>query len=226
MQPTRENIMQIYDILLGHFGPRGWWPGDSRLEIIIGAVLTQAVAWSNVKKAIDNLKSAQLIDINAILDIDEEILAKHIRPALYHRQKAKKLKAVMTYIGSLYHGDLNLMFKAPLPQLREELLAVWGIGPETADSILLYAGDKLIFVVDAYTKRIFYRLGLTDENISYQEMQDFMQHYVPPDLYIYNEYHALLVGLGASYCKKSKTRCGECPLLNFCKNLTHLQEKY
>lgn len=226
MQQNQDTLMQIYQCLLGHFGPRGWWPGESRLEIIIGAVLTQAVAWRNVKSAIDNLQAAQLIDINAILDIDEEALAEYIRPALYHRQKAKKLKATANYIVDKYHGDLDLMFQEPLPKLREGLLRVWGIGPETADSILLYAGDKLIFVVDAYTKRIFSRLGMVDENISYQEMQDFMEHNVPPDLYIYNEYHALLVGLGARYCKKSKPRCGECPILNFCKYLTHLQEKY
>ncbi|MGS0764215.1 endonuclease III domain-containing protein [Syntrophomonas curvata] len=226
MQPNRNTLGQIYEAMLEHFGPRGWWPGDSRLEIIIGAVLTQAVAWRNVKRAIDNLKSARLIDIDALLDIDLEILAGHIKPALYHRQKAKKLKAIMAYIADKYDGDLDLMFQEPLPKLREELLAVWGIGPETADSILLYAGDKLTFVVDAYTKRIFHRLGLTGEAVSYQEMQEFMEDNVPPDLYIYNEYHALLVGLGAGYCKKSKPRCQECPILNFCKYLTHLQEKY
>jgi endonuclease-3 related protein len=226
MQPSPDMLRQIYEALLGHFGPRGWWPGESRLEIIIGAVLTQAVAWRNVKRAIDNLKSARLIDINALLDVDQEILAEQIRPALYHRQKSKKLKALMAYIADKYDGDLDLMFQEPLPKLREELLAVWGIGPETADSILLYAGDKLIFVVDAYTKRILHRLGLTDEDISYRDMQDFMEHHVPPDLYIYNEYHALLVGVGAGYCKKSKPRCPECPILKFCKYLTYLQEKY
>jgi len=218
--------MQVYQNLLDHFGPRGWWPGESKLEIIIGAILTQAVAWRNVKRAIDNLRAVQLIDINAILDIEEEALAEYIRPALYHRQKSKKLKATMSYIAEKYNCDLGLMFQEPLTKLREELLDVWGVGPETADSILLYAGDKLIFVVDAYTKRIFNRLGMVNEDISYQDMQDFMEHNIPHDLYIYNEYHALLVGLGATYCKKSKPRCGECPLSNFCKYLTHLQEKY
>jgi len=118
------------------------------------------------------------------------------------------------------------MFAESLPVLRKKLLATWGIGPETADSILLYAGDKMVFVVDTYTKRIFYRLGMVEENISYQEMQEFLEHYIPPNIYIYNEYHALLVGLGANYCKKSRPRCSKCPVQNLCKYLTHLQEKY
>ena len=226
MQSTQETLMQIYQTLLEHFGSRGWWPADSRLEVIFGAVLTQAVAWKNVTRAIGNLKSAHLIDITAILNINEEDLAQYIKPALYHRQKARKLKALMTFIATEYNGDLDLMFTEPLPLLRKKLLAVWGIGPETADSILLYAGDKTIFVVDTYTKRIFYRLGMVDENISYQEMQEYLQHHVPSDSYIYNEYHALLVGLGANYCKKSRPLCNQCPLLKFCKYLTHLQEKY
>jgi endonuclease-3 related protein len=225
MQPTQEALMQIYHTLLEHFGPRGWWPADSRLEVIIGAVLTQAVAWKNVTRAIANLKSAGLIDINAILNIDVKELAQYIKPALYHRQKARKLKALMSFIATEYNGDLDLMFSESLPILRKRLLAVWGIGPETADSILLYAGDKMVFVVDTYTKRIFYRLGMAGENISYQEMQELLEHHIPPNLYIYNEYHALLVGLGANYCKKNRPCCSQCPLLNLCKYLTHLQEK-
>ena len=225
MQQTQEVLMEIYHTLLEHFGPRGWWPADSRLEVIIGAVLTQAVAWKNVTRAIDNLKRANLMNINFIIDIDEEDLAQHIKPALYHRQKAKKLKALMTFIATEYNGDLDLMFAESLPILRKKLLGIWGIGPETADSILLYAGDKTVFVVDTYTKRIFNRLGMVDENISYQEMQEYLQKNIPSDLYIYNEYHALLVGLGANYCKKIRPHCSKCPLLNLCKYLTHLQEK-
>lgn len=226
MQPTQKALMQIYHTLLEHFGPRGWWPADSRLEVIIGAVLTQAVAWKNVTRAIDNLKRANLMDISTVIEIDEEDLAQCIKPALYHRQKAGKLKALMSFIASEYKGDLDLMFAESLPILRKKLLAVWGIGPETADSILLYAGDKMVFVVDTYTKRIFYRLSMVEENISYQEMQEFLEHYMPPNLYIYNEFHALLVGVGSNYCKKSRPRCNQCPLLSLCKYLTHLQERY
>jgi endonuclease-3 related protein len=225
MQQTQEVLMGIYHTLLEHFGPRGWWPADFPLEVIIGAVLTQAVAWKNVTRAIDNLKRANLMDLNIIIDIDEEDLAQHIKPALYHRQKAKKLKALMTFIATEYNGDLDLMFAESLPILRKKLLGIWGIGPETADSILLYAGDKTVFVVDTYTKRIFNRLGMVAENISYQEMQEYLQKNIPSDLYIYNEYHALLVGLGANYCKKSRPHCSKCPLLNLCKYLTHMQEK-
>lgn len=216
-EKNQEKLMQIYNCLLDHFGPRGWWPADSRLEVIIGAILTQAVAWKNVEKSINNLKAANLIDVKAIISIDEQLLAELIKPALYHRQKTKKLKAVMAYIEENYQGDLDLMFSKPLSLLREELLAIWGIGPETADSILLYAGDKEVFVVDAYTKRIFSRLGMVDANITYQELQEFLEGNLPLDVYLYNEFHALLVGLGANYCKKNRPFCQECPLSSQCK---------
>lgn len=212
--------MQIYEAMFQHFGPRGWWPGESRLEVIIGAILTQAVSWSNVVKAIDNMKSAGLIDIKAILAIDEETLAGYIKPALYNRQKAKKLKAIMKHIAGKYEADLDLMFRQPLKSLRTELLAIWGIGPETADSILLYAGDKSIFVIDTYTKRIFSRLGIVDEAITYQDMQDFMHFHLPKDTYLYNEFHALLVGTGARYCRKKQPNCWECPLQPYCVYFT------
>ncbi len=199
MKDQHSYVMEIYQTLLEHFGPRGWWPGDSRLEIIIGAVLTQAVAWRNVKKAIDNLKEKQLIDINRLAEIPGAELAELIKPALYHRQKAKKLKAVISFITREYNQNVDLLFNESLAELRPKLLAVWGIGPETADSILLYAGSKKTFVVDTYTCRIFSRLGIVPENISYHEMQEFMQKHVDPDIDIYNEYHALLVALGANY---------------------------
>lgn len=218
-------LMEIYQTLLNHFGPRGWWPGESRLEIILGAVLTQAVAWKNVKKAIDNLKENHLIDIIRLAEIKEPELAELIKPALYHRQKAKKLKAVVNFITREYNRDVDLIFNDSLEELRPKLLSVWGIGPETADSILLYAGKKRIFVVDTYTCRIFSRLGIVSENTAYHEMQEFMQKHVEPDIDVYNEYHALLVTLGANYCKKSKPICQKCPIVNSCKYTIHLQEK-
>jgi len=224
MNDYHSFLMQIYQTLLDHFGPRGWWPGDSRLEIILGAILTQAVAWKNVKKAIDNLKENELIDIVCLEEIEETGLAELLKPALYHRQKAKKLKATVNFITREYNQDLDLMFDNSLVELRPKLLSVWGIGPETADSILLYAGNKRIFVVDAYTCRIFSRLGMVPENVTYHEMQEFMQKYVEPEIDIYNEYHALLVALGANYCKKSKPICNKCPISKFCKYITHLQE--
>ncbi|MDD2585299.1 MAG: endonuclease III domain-containing protein [Syntrophomonadaceae bacterium] len=225
MDTYREYLENIYNLLLQHFGPRGWWPGDSQLEIILGAVLTQAVAWKNVEKAIDNLKGADLLNLTRLDAIKEDDLADLIKPALYHRQKAKKIKILITFIYSEYEGDLNVMFKSPLEELRVKLLSVWGIGPETADSILLYAGNYKIFVIDAYTLRIFYRLGLCKEDTAYSEMQDFMHKYVIPEVRIYNEYHALLVALGANYCSKSRPRCNNCPLAKYCKYLSTLQEK-
>ncbi|MEN6350651.1 MAG: endonuclease III domain-containing protein [Syntrophomonas sp.] len=225
MEKLGIKVMQIYDSLLSHFGPRGWWPGDSRLEIILGAVLTQAVAWKNVEKAIKNLKQANLLSIPKLLNMDEEELAEFIRPALYHRQKARKINKMLVFIHENYKGDLDLMLSQPTNSLREKLLTLWGIGPETADSILLYAGNHKIFVVDAYTKRVFTRLDMVDEDVAYNEMQVFMHRYVAPQTQIYNEYHALLVALGANYCLKSKPRCPECPLNDKCKYFKTLQEK-
>ncbi len=224
MSADKEIVMQIYRMLLNHYGPRGWWPGESRLEIIVGAILTQAVAWNNVEKAISNMKIKNLFTFQSLLDIAEEELAALIKPALYNRQKAKKIKFMINFIDKEYNRELDSMFKTTLPQLREELLGIWGIGPETADSILLYAGDQPIFVVDAYTMRIFKRLGMVDENITYQQMQDFMHANVEANTYIYNEYHALLVALGANCCKKNHADCSLCPISSLCKQSSHLQE--
>jgi len=204
-------------LLFDHFGSRGWWPGDSKLEIMLGAVLTQAVAWKNVEKAIYNLKKTGLLDYNRLVEARVDELADLIKPALYHRQKAKKIKALVDFIAEEYGGDLDLMFADSLVQLRAKLLTVWGIGPETADSILLYAGNYKIFVVDTYTRRIFSRLGLIREDIAYDELQGFLHEYVVPDVKIYNEYHALLVALGSSYCRKSVPVCGKCPVSVYCQ---------
>lgn len=218
-------VMEIYDLLFEHFGPRHWWPGETRLEIVVGAVLTQAVAWKNVKKAIDCLKQNDCLGYEVLLNIDENKLAQLIRPALYHRQKAKKIKTLLYFLEETYHGDLDLMLAGDWRITRGQLLSVWGLGPETVDSILLYAGNHPVFVVDAYTRRIMYRQGLVEEKINYQEMQEFMTRYSEADLKIYNEYHALLVGLGARYCKKSRPLCGECPIKNTCGYWSDGQDK-
>lgn len=218
-------VMNIYELLLEHFGPRHWWPGDTRLEIIVGAVLTQAVAWKNVKKAIDCLKQNGCLNYSDLQDIDENQLAELIRPALYHRQKAKKLKSLLRFIEDSYQGDLDLMLADDWKTTRGRLLNVWGLGPETVDSILLYAGRHPVFVVDAYTRRIMFRQGLVEEKIDYQRMQDFMTLYSFPSTQIYNEYHALLVGLGARYCKKNRPLCAECPIKDTCVNSPDGQDK-
>jgi len=217
-------LMEIYSTLLHYFGPRDWWPADSRLEIIVGAILTQAVSWKNVEKAIANLKGAEVLDIELLHRIDENELAELIKPALYHRQKAKKVKAMIDFIYREYQADLDSMKSDDLQTLRLKLLSVWGVGPETADSILLYACEKKIFVVDAYTSRIFSRIGLLDGKSGYDEVQSFMQTYLPPQLDIYNEYHALIVALGAGYCRKTNPLCKKCPIMSYCKYSLNWQD--
>lgn len=212
----KNKVMKIYDCLLEHFGAQGWWPGESRFEIIVGAILTQAVTWKNVEKAIAALRSADLFSEEGILASTPEELAFTIRPALYHRQKARKLAVMMEFVLDQYAGDYDRMFAESLENLRSKLLALWGIGPETADSILLYAGNYPVFVVDTYTRRVFSRLGLVGEDIDYTGMQKFLHQHTPVDVRIYNEYHALLVALGAQYCKKTVPHCRCCPLALYC----------
>ena len=219
MMSKDEVIMAIYVALGEHFGPRGWWPGESRFEIIVGAILTQAVAWRNVEKALQGLKEAQLFSAAEILAASGEELALAIQPALYNRQKAMKLAGMMFFIQSQYKGDYDLMFSEPQEVLRRKLLALWGIGEETADSILLYAGKYPVFVVDSYTRRIFSRIGLVAENIDYTGMQIFMQDNIAQDVGLYNEYHALLVALGSQYCKKTRPSCLGCPIAYYCKKI-------
>ncbi|SHG94969.1 DNA-3-methyladenine glycosylase III [Thermosyntropha lipolytica DSM 11003] len=219
MLADSEFFYQIYEMLLAHFGPRGWWPGESTWEIMVGAVLTQAVAWKNVEKAILNLKRAGLLELEAMCRAEEGKIAELIKPALYHRQKARKLKNLAGYVKERYGGNLELMFSQETKNLRGELLSLWGIGKETADSILLYAGEKPVFVIDAYTIRIFSRLGIVDQNTSYDMMQELMHRFLPSEVELYNEYHALLVALGANYCKKNNPICNLCPINNFCNYL-------
>jgi endonuclease-3 related protein len=220
MSNPKAIIAQIYNQLYQHYGPRGWWPADSQLEVILGAILTQAVAWKNVEKAIANLKEQRVLDYHALLELPQEKLADLIKPALYNRQKAKKIKAVLEFIEVEYKGSLEHMFQTPLEELRSKLLGIWGIGPETADSILLYAGNKAIFVVDTYTIRIFSRVGLVEGNVNYTQMQDFIQAHNVKQVEIYNEFHALLVALGAECCRKKRPQCFKCPLKNCCQEYT------
>jgi len=204
--------MEIYDHLLSHLGPSHWWPGDSPLEIMVGAVLTQNTAWGNVEKAIHRIKKAGGLSAAVLSEMDTEILSEWIRPAGYYRLKAKRLKNLMTFFVDQFSGRIEKMQTRPLEVLRRQLLEVNGIGPETADSILLYALGRPSFVVDAYTHRIFSRHQLIPEDIGYEDLRAFFMDRLPlaPDLY--NEYHALMVRLGKEYCKKKNPRCEECPL--------------
>ncbi|MCX7919171.1 MAG: endonuclease III domain-containing protein [bacterium] len=212
---TTNLLLNIFHRLHNHFGDQHWWPAETRFEIIIGAILTQSTSWKNVEKAIANLKHERLLDCQSLVTIDEKKLAQLIRSSGYFNTKAKKLKAFVTFFHQRYHGNLNKMFAVPLLELRTQLLSVYGIGEETADSILLYAGNKPIFVIDAYTKRIFTRLGLVNPKVTYSELQTLFMSHLPPNPKLFNEYHALLVALGKNLCTK-RPRCSSCPLNTLC----------
>jgi endonuclease-3 related protein len=211
MFERRAILLDLYARLYKAFGPRYWWPGDSRFEIVVGAILTQNTAWRNVTKAISNLKAESLLSPHALYHVPVQDLAELIRPAGYYNIKAKRLKH---FVGFLYHesgGDLDQLLAEDLDTLRVRLLSVNGIGPETADSILLYAGNKPTFVVDTYTRRILFRHNLIPEEGSYDELQSFFMDCLEPDPKIFNEYHALFVHLGHTYCQKKEPKCSGCP---------------
>ncbi len=200
--------------MLNTLGPQQWWPGETPFEVVIGAILTQNTNWSNVEKAIRNLKAADRLSPNGIYELSTIELAQLIRPSGFFNVKAKRVKTFINWLFSRYEGDLSRMFRQDLQTLRDELLSVKGIGPETADSILLYAGNMPTFVVDAYTHRIFSRHGFISEESTYDEMKAFFEENLPEDVRLFNEYHALLVQIGKRYCKPKKA-CEPCPLKDF-----------
>jgi len=210
---TWQNSLQTYyDTLYAAYGPQHWWPGRSRFEVIVGAILTQNTAWTNVEPAIANLRRENLLTPAAIEAVSFVRLARLIRSSGYFRQKAKKLKAFARFLRREYAGSLTQMFKAPSTELRDKLLDVHGIGPETADSILLYAGGHPVFVVDAYTRRILERHRLAAENQTYDDIRALFESNLPKDAALYNEFHALIVQTGKNYCRPRNPRCVECPL--------------
>ncbi len=210
-----NKVLEIYEILLNHFGPQDWWPGDTPFEVMVGAVLTQNTNWINVSKAINNLKNEDLLSFEKLHDLPVEVLAEKIKPAGYFNLKAARLKNLLDFIGKEYNGSLEEMFALDIYSLREEILTVKGIGPETADSILLYAGNKPVFVVDTYTHRIFARHNIIAEADGYYEIQEYFTLFLPEEIALFNEYHALIVRLGKEFCKKSKPLCSQCPLGEF-----------
>jgi len=205
-------LTTVYRRLLDAFGPQHWWPGETPFEVMVGAVLTQNTNWQNVERAIRNLRQADLLDPHALAGVPVEELEELIRPAGYFRVKARRLRSLLDFLIERYDGSLEAMFQTPLDALRRELLGVHGIGPETADSILLYAGGLPSFVVDAYTHRVFSRHGWIDFDADYHQIQDYIQGEIPQEAPLYNEFHALLVRLGKEYCRKSNPRCAACPL--------------
>jgi len=212
----RKNLLLIYESLLSAYGPQQWWPGSSPFEVIVGAILTQRVAWSNVEQAIASLKEAGLIDPQRLDEAQLPEIAALIRPSVYYNTKAEKLRAFTRFLAERYDGDLKQLFQLDLPSLRAELLSVHGIGEETADAIILYAAGKPSFVVDAYTKRILSRLGLIEEKESYRVVRDLFMENLPLDASMYNEYHALLVRHGKERCRSQVPLCVGCPLEESC----------
>ena len=211
MPQTPEQLREIYDRLFERFGPQHWWPGQTRFEIIVGAILTQNTSWANVEKAIANLKTAGCLEPDKMHAFDAPRLEALIRPAGYFRLKTKRLKNFMQWLFDHYSGDLDTLGALNTRRLREELLSVSGIGPETADSILLYAFNRPVFVVDAYTARVVVRHGLIESDIDYEQLQYLFESNLEPDVARFNEYHALLVCVGKDFCKP-KPKCAGCPL--------------
>lgn len=208
---TSEQLKEIYELLFEHFGPQHWWPGQTQFEIIVGAVLTQNTNWTNVEKAIANLKTANILNPEELHQMSNDELALLIRPAGYFNIKAKRLKNLIDWLFENYNGCLEDLENINTSILREELLGVSGIGPETADSILLYVFNKPVFVVDAYTARIMARHGLIEPPFGYQELQELFTYNLDEDVQMFNEFHALLVQVGKGFCRP-KAKCENCPL--------------
>lgn len=207
-----DQLRNIYALLFEKYGDQHWWPAQTQFEVIVGAVLTQFISWSNVVKAIDNIKRSNMLDARKLYECDIELIKEMIRPAGFFNRKAVILKSVVSFLVEEFDADLDRMFQNPLDVLREKLLKVKGIGPETADSILLYAGHKKVFVVDAYTIRIFTRLGFLKGDEKYHDVQAFFMKHLPEDIELYNQFHALIVKLGSDCCSSKKPKCDSCVL--------------
>ena len=211
-----EKLLEVYGRLYAAYGPQHWWPGDSPFEVVVGAILTQSSAWVNVEKAIANLRAAGILSPEGLLKVGLDELARLIYPAGYYNTKARKLKAFLEMLFDRHGGDLDALFALPLPQLRQELLATHGIGQETADSIILYAAEKPSFVIDAYTRRVFPRLGLEPTSDSYASWQAMFSQALPPDVQLFNEYHALIDRHAKTVCRKAPL-CPQCCLREVCR---------
>jgi endonuclease III related protein len=203
--------MEMYGFMLDRFGPQGWWPADSPFEMMVGAVLTQNTNWGNVERAIGNLQRERLLEVGRLNALTQDALAAVIRPAGYFNIKAARLKNLVRFIVEQYQGEVEAMLRAAPDTLRAGLLEIKGIGPETADSIALYAAGHPFFVVDAYTHRILARHGMAGEEASYHELQEMIMDSLPVDVPLYREFHALIVKTGKECCRR-KPRCDTCPL--------------
>jgi len=207
-------LLEIYRRLFDCYGPQHWWPGETPFEVMVGAILTQSTAWQNVEKAINNLKSAGALSPEALRQQSAEEIARLIHPCGYYNAKTRKLKALIDWLGA-GNDNLERLFATETDELRKQLLAVHGVGPETADSILLYAANKPVFVIDAYTRRTLMRLGLARGKSAYDDYQQLFMRNLPSDTQLFNEYHALFVRLGKTVCRKQPL-CRDCCLFDIC----------
>ncbi len=208
---SRHSLLEYFREAFDKLGPQHWWPGETPFEVCVGAILTQNTNWRNVEKAINNLKARHLLNPKKLYALPPRQLAELIRPVGYFNIKTKRLRNFLKFLIDDYDGDLDRMFQERLETLREKILNVKGIGPETADSILLYAGVKPIFVVDAYTKRIFLRHEIISEEADYHEVQGYFMDHLAEDTKTYNEFHALIVNIGKNWCKTKAPDCEHCP---------------
>ena len=206
-----STTQRLFKKLLDHFGPQHWWPGETTLEVMVGAVLVQNTAWKNVEHAIKNLRDADVLHPDKLLALDASDLAELIRPSGYFRRKAQRLRNLMEFFVHEYDGLFATMQATDTATLREQLLCVHGVGPETADAILLYALEKPVLVVDSYTHRVFARHGWVSYEADYHELQEYLTSELTADVALYNELHALLVQVGKDFCRKTP-RCEQCPL--------------
>jgi endonuclease-3 related protein len=210
-----ERLLAVYERLLAHYGPQGWWPAQSRFEMIIGAILVQAVAWPNVERALANLKGAGALAPAALQALPGEALADLIRPARFYRAKARKIKAFVAHLEARYGLALEGLLAQEGGALRRELLSIYGIGPETADAITLYAAGRPVFVADAYTRRLLARLGLVAEGVGYEALRGVCEAHLPREVSLFQEFHALIVAHAKSTCRREPL-CAGCPLVSLC----------
>ena len=215
-QQVSQTLQDIFKRLIACYGPQYWWPAGEPFEVMVGAILTQQTTWLNVEKATSNLKEAKALSPEALRRLDLPEVARLIRPSGYYNAKALKLKSLAHWLGEYYDDQLDKLSSSSTAELRRQLLSVHGIGPETADSIILYATGKPIFVIDAYTRRIFSRIGLAPNGNSYAIYQAFFMDNLTADAGLFNEYHALLVRLGKDACRK-KPHCLKCCLGSICR---------
>ena len=208
-------LKQYYTRLLAQLGPQGWWPGRTRLEVILGAILTQNTAWTNAARAVRQLRRQGLLNLRRLRATSPAALGAQIKSTGFFRQKARTIRTFVEWLEDRYGGSLQAMFARPASELRGELLGLRGLGPETVDSILLYAGRRPFFVADAYARRILARHELVPVGISYARLQEFMHQHLPADHALFNEFHALLVEVGKRWCQRQEPRCQDCVLREF-----------